>query len=206
MISFAGSPHYAYESQNFVAKLKDHLLARIFNKQYDTEQPTFTGKDRSELYIFEDHLEQRYTMKIHYTTYDLRRGKETVNMKNRSHIMTLSQDDEHPYAYAQVLGMFKLDVLHGPTMVDEVRMDVLWVRWFEIDRSHRAGWKAKRLYRLKYVPPLDDGAFGFLDPDDIIRGSHIVPTFALGHRTHSAVNPASVWDRKNDWEAYYVNQ
>lgn len=192
--------------KDFVAKLKDHLLARIFNRQYNAEQPTFTRKDRSELYISEDRLDQRYTMKVYYTTYDLRRGKETVNMKSRSHIMTLSQDGEHPYAYAQVLGMFKLNVLHGPTMADEVRMDVLWVRWFEIDKSYRAGWKAKRLYRLKYVPPLDDGAFGFLDPDDIIRGSHIIPGFSLGHQTHSAVNPASVWDPKNDWEAYYINQ
>lgn len=129
-------------------------------------------------------------------------------MRNRSHVMTLSQTDDHPYAYARVLGMFRVDVLHGPTMSDEVRMDFLWVHWFELDKTHRAGWKAKRLYRLKFVPPLEDGAFGFLDPDDVIRGSHLIPGFVLGLRTRSPATPASAWDldEESDWSTYYVNQ
>ena len=194
--------------QDFVRKLKDHLLARILNKQHDAEPPMFTTKDRAELYIAEDRLEQRYGMSIYYTTYDLRRGRDRVNMRNRSHIMTLSQDAAHPYAYARVLGIYGLDVLHGPTMSDEIRMDVLWVRWFEIDTTHRAGWKAKRLYRIKCIPALEDGAFGFLDPDDIIRGSHLIGGFNLGYRTHSSDDPASKWDpeNKSDWKTYYVNQ
>ena len=147
-------------------------------------------------------------MNVYHTTYDLRRGRDWVNMKNRSHVMTLSQDKNHPYAYAKVLGIYGVDVLHGPTMSDEVRMDVLWVRWFKIDNIHRAGWKAKRLYRVKYVPALDENAFGFLDPDDVVRGSHLIPGFNLGHRTHSPSDPATAWDLKkeSDWKTYYVNQ
>ena len=68
-------------SQDFIVKLKDHLLARILNKQYDAEPPTFTTKDRDQLYIAEDRLEQRYNMSVYHTTYDLRRGKDRVNMK-----------------------------------------------------------------------------------------------------------------------------
>jgi hypothetical protein len=194
--------------QDFAVKLKDHLLARILSKQYDTEPPTFTTKDHNELYIAEDRLEQRYSMSVYHTTYDLRRGKDRVNMRNRLHIMTLSRDGVHPYAYARVLGIYRLDVLHGPTMPDEVTMHVLWVRWFKIDETHRAGWKAKRLYQIKFVPALEDGAFGFIDPDDIIRGSHLIPGFKLGHRTHSTSDPASIWDpeEKSDWKTYYVNQ
>ena len=106
-------------SQDFVVKLKDHLLARTLNKQYDAEPPVFTEKDRNHLYIAEDRLELRYAMNVYHTTYDLRRGKDRVNMKNRSHVMILSQDgDDHPYAYAQVLGIFRVDVLNGPTMSD----------------------------------------------------------------------------------------
>jgi len=52
-------------------KLKDHLLARILDKQYDTEPPTFTTEDRNELYIAEDRLEQWYSMSVYHTTYDL---------------------------------------------------------------------------------------------------------------------------------------
>lgn len=194
--------------QDFVAKLKDHLLARILNKQYNAEPPMFTTKDRDELYIAEDRLEQRYGMNIYHTTYDLRRGKDRVNMKNRSHVMTLSQNGIHPYTYAKVLGIYRLDLLHGPTMSDEVRMDILWVRRFAIDETHRAGWKAKRLHRVKYVPALEDDAFGFLDPDDVIRGSHLIPGFNLGHRTHSTCEPSSAWDpaEESNWKTYYVNQ
>jgi hypothetical protein len=189
-------------------RLKDHLLARVLNKQYDTEIPVFTEKDHNELHISEDCLEHRYGMNIYHTTYDLRRGKDRVNMKNCSHVMTLSQDDHHPYTYAKVLAIFRANILHGPTMSDEARMDILWVRWFKVDKTLRAGWKAKRLYRLKFVPSLEDGAFGFLDPDDIIRGSHLIPGFTLGLQAHSSTNPASAWDPKKefDWAAYYVNQ
>jgi len=180
-------------SQDLTVKLKDHLLARVLNKQYDTELPTFTTKDCDQLFIAEDCLEQRYTMSVYHTTYDLRQGKDRVNMKNRSHVMTLSHDGVHPYAYARVLGIYGLDVLHGPTMSDEVRMDVLWVQWYKIDETHRARWKVKRLYCIKPVSALEDGAFSFLDPNDIIRGSHLIPGFALGHRATSPNDPTSLW-------------
>jgi hypothetical protein len=194
--------------QEFVIRLKDHLLVRILNKQYDAEPPTFTASDRNKLYIAEDRLELRYCMDVYHTTYDLRRGKDRVNMKNRAHIMVLSGDDVHPYAYARVLSIFRLDVLHGPTMSKATTMSVLWVRWLEMDESHRAGWKAKRLYRVKFVPALDNHAFGFLDPDEIIRGSHLIPAFNLGRRTPSPDEPSSVWDpeKESNWNAYYVNQ
>ena len=194
--------------QDFVMKLKDHLLARILNMQYETEPPTFTEKDRNMLYIRNNRLEQRYSMSVYYTTYDLRRGKDRVNMRGRSHVMALSQDGVHPYVYAQVLGIYRLYILHGPTMVDEAKMDVLWVRWFKIDETHRAGWKAKRLYRIKFVPSLKDGAFGFLDPEDVIRGVHLIPGFHHGCRRPSPDNPASIWDHEkgSDWQTRYVNQ
>lgn len=193
--------------QNFVVKLKDHLLTRILDKQYDANPPTFTATDRAKLYIVNDRLEQRYTMDVYYTTYDLRRGRDKVNMKTRSHVMTLSQDGTHPYAYARVLGIYRLEVLHGPTMSDTVSMDVLWVHWFEIDKTHRAGWKAKRLYRIKFIPSLKDSAFGFLDPEDIVRGTHLIPGFHHEHRVHSSDDPASIWDcKESDWKNYYVNQ
>ena len=194
--------------KDFIIKLKDHLLACILNKQYDVEPPTFTTRDRDELYIAEDRLEQRYCMSIYHTTYNLRRGKDRVNMRNQSHIMTLSQDGTHPYAYARVLGIFRLDILHGPTMLSETRMDVLWVCWFRINEAHQAGWKSKRLYRITFVPALDDGAFRFLNPDDVVCRSHLLPGFNFAHRTHSSSDPASAWDpdAESDWKAYYVNQ
>ena len=194
--------------QDFVIKLKDHLLARVLDKQYDAEPPIFTTKDRNVLYIRNNRIEQQYNMNIYYTTYNLRRGKDRINMRGRSHVMALSQDGIHPYVYARVLGIFRLGVLHGPTMVDEETMNVLWVRWFRIDEAHRAGWKAKRLYRVKLIPSLEDGAFGFLDPEDVIRGAHLIPGFHHKRRRPSPDNPASIWDheKESNWHAHYVNQ
>ncbi|KAF9791086.1 hypothetical protein BJ322DRAFT_994532, partial [Thelephora terrestris] len=42
--------------KDFATLLKDHLLARILNKQYDAEPPLFTEEDRNQLYISEDRL------------------------------------------------------------------------------------------------------------------------------------------------------
>ena len=107
-------------------------------------------------------------MTVNYTTYDLRRGSDKVNMKGRRYVMALSRGNpSHPYMYARVLAIYRIKVLH-PTMTTPTNMDVLWVRWLQIDQTHQAGWKAKRLYRVQFVPSLEDGAFGFLDPNDII--------------------------------------
>ncbi|KIK40282.1 hypothetical protein CY34DRAFT_87618 [Suillus luteus UH-Slu-Lm8-n1] len=57
------------------------------------------------------------------------------------------------------------------------RMDVLFVQWFCRDVSP-AGWAAKHLQRLEFFDQdsLPD-AFGFLDPDSVICGVHLIPAF-----------------------------
>jgi hypothetical protein len=93
-------------------------------------------------------------------------------------------------------------------MAAPVTMDVLWVHWFQIDHTYRAGWKAKRLYRVQFVPNLEDGAFGFLDPDDVIRGAHLIPCFNKGLVMDLLLAAISKWDhaRNANWQYYYVNQ
>ena len=106
----------------------------------------FTDRDRNKVHIAGKHLERRYMMTVYHTTYDLRRGSDKINLKGRPYVMALSHGDpSHPYVYAQVLGIYRVKVLH-PTMATPTSMDLLWVRWFEIDQTHQAGWKAKRLY------------------------------------------------------------
>jgi hypothetical protein len=194
--------------QDFIPNLKDHLLARILNCQYDPEPPTFTDSDRNKVLIIGKRLEQRYTMTVNYTTYDLRRGNDKINMKGRPYVMALSRGDpSHPYMYARVLGICRFKVLH-PTMATPTTMDVLWVHWLQIDRTHRAGWKAKRLYRVQFVPSLEDDAFGFLDPDDVIRGAHLIPCFDKGLIVNLPRTSVSQWDYppEANWKFYYVNQ
>jgi len=59
-------------------------------------------------------------------------------------------------------------------------MEFLWVRWFEYDYGWKAGLKRRRLHRVRFVPQGEAHAYGFLDPDDVIRGAHLIPAFAHG--------------------------
>ena len=168
----------------------------------------FTDSDRNKVYIVGKRLERRYTMTVYHTTYDLRRGSDKINLKGRPFIMALSHGDpSHPYEYARVLGIYRVKVLH-PTMATPTSMDLLWVRWFKIDQTHQAGWKAKRLYRVQFVPSHENDAFGFLDPDDVIRGAHLIPCFDKGLIVALLVSLVSGWDYapSTNWKYYYINQ
>jgi len=194
--------------QDFIPNLKNHLLARILHCQYDQEPPTFTDRECNEVYIVGKCLEQRFTMTVYYTTYDLRRRADKINMRGRPYVMGLARDDpSHPYVYARVLGIYRVKVLH-PTMAAPTSMDVLWVHWLQIDHTHRAGWKAKRLYRVQFAPSPEEGAFGFLDPDDVIRGTHLIPCFNNGLIVDPPATSVSKWDYapKANWQYYYINQ
>lgn len=120
-------------------------------------------------------------------------------------------DDTHPYWYARILGVFHANVIHrgGDAPSFEPRqMDFLWVRWFGRDpNNYRSGWKAKRLHRLGFIPADVPGAFGFLDPQQIIRGIHLIPAFAHG-RTSLLLPPSiarPLHDKDKDWKFFYVN-
>ena len=54
------------------------------------------------------------------------------------------------------------------------------------------------------MPSDDAEAFRFLDPDDIIRGSHLIPAFAHGSELNSRV-PSVANNGKQAWNYYYVN-
>ena len=199
---------YSPVHQDFIPSLKNHLLARILHCQYDQEPATFTDHERNNVQIVSNRLEQRFTMTVYYTTYDLRRGADKINMKGRPYVMALSHDDpSHPYVYARVLGVYRVKVLH-PTMAAPTSMDVLWVHWLQIDHTYQAGWKAKRLYRVKFVPNLEEGAFGFLNPNDVIRGAHLIPGFSKGFIVNLLAASISRWDypSKANWKYFYVNQ
>jgi hypothetical protein len=197
-----------HSHQDFIPKLKDHLLARILHCQYDAEPPAFTANDHKKVFIAGNRLQQHYTMTIYYTTYDLRRGADKINMRGRPYVMALSHGDPtHPYTYARVLGIYRVKVMH-PSMTHLEDRDVLWVHWLEVDQKHRAGWKAKRLYRVQFVPSNEDGVFGFLDPEDVIHGTHLIPGFTHGCIEDPPEDSVSKWNclPANDWRYYYINQ
>ncbi|KAG8911394.1 hypothetical protein FRC00_006579 [Tulasnella sp. 408] len=61
------------------------------------------------------------------------------------------------------------------------------------DPDSRSGLNAKCLERVGYVPDVNGpGAFGFIDPADVIRASHLVPAFHHGTRSDLLSSSQSV--------------
>jgi hypothetical protein len=122
-------------------------------------------------------------------------------------------DESHPFSYAQIIGIFHADVVNtapGANPKPE-SMEFLWIRRYKLDRTWRGGLKKKRLFRLEFLPEADPDAFGFLNPDEVIRGAHIIPAFARG-TTEDLLSSGSIGclprpglTDDQDWRYYYVN-
>jgi hypothetical protein len=207
--------------QEFLPRLKNHLLSRLLEQQYDGDELDFTAADRRNVVIAKNTIYRHKVLRVNYTTYDLRRAQDSINPRVPGHgdIMVLSPENDednqnpHPYWYARILGIYHADVRHvGPISKSDQpqRMEFLFVRWFGRDFTPEPGWKAKRLLRLGFVPGNDGSAFGFLDPAQVIRAIHLIPAFAWGHTSKYLSGQRSVIarglkDPDNDWQLYYVN-
>jgi len=88
-------------------------------------------------------------------------------------------------------------------------MEFLWVWWLGAEPGYRSGSRAARLPKVGFVEDTDQDAFGFLDPDLIIQGSHLIPDFNSGWTSdlmsYSRPTAARVPDEKDDWMNLYVN-
>jgi hypothetical protein len=121
-----------------------------------------------------------------------------------------TEDDHHPYWYARVIGVFHAKVRHrGPLSqtLEPQHMEFLFVRWFGRDISWKSGWKSQHLHRVGFIPGEEDSAFGFINPDQVIRGVHLIPAFSLG-RTEDLLHPSVIArspnEKHSDWQMYYV--
>ncbi len=174
----------------------------------------------SKVSIQGDRLYVHKTLRINFTTYDVRAGQDTMNPRTRPDVMTLKRrtTDKHPYSYARIIGIFHVKVQYKEVTHD---MDVLLVRWFKVDTHYHSGIARKRLTRLEFVG--GSNTFGCLDPDEVIRGSHVIPAFAYGPTegllSHSIarqcfhaniLETSFTWPKeedieKDDYRYYYVN-
>ena len=88
-------------------------------------------------------------------------------------------------------------------------MEFLWVQWFGIEPGYRSSSKVAHLPKVGFVEEADEDAFGFLDPDLIIRGSHLIPDFNSGQTQdlmpYDGPTVAQPLDQKDDWINFYVN-
>ncbi|KAI0259134.1 hypothetical protein BC834DRAFT_974518 [Gloeopeniophorella convolvens] len=202
----------------FRARLQDHLLARCEGRIFDGDEHEYTDEERSTIQFANNRLFPHKTMRVNYTTYDMRRDQDTINVDRQCNIMVLAHEDEgqgdpHPYWYARVIGIFHAYIRHRGSRThahQALRMEFLWVRWYGRDMTHRSGFSARRLPRIGFLPSDDSNydAFGFLDPQEVIHAVHLIPAFAHGH-TLDLLPPGSIGRRPNDegkdWVYQYVN-
>lgn len=211
--------------------LKQHLspwLKAIF-KAEDTASTLTTGRDDEDLdldsiFFNKDMMYRHNVMRINYTTYDVRRSQDTINPRtDHRDIMLLAPlgdgkdkaRNTHQYRYARVLGIYHVNVIYGGgpgrlTNYRPRRMEFLWVRWFKViaDKPCQNGWSTGLLDQLCFLNLDQEGAFGFIDPSQILRACHILPKFTLGTNDVSldyADLPGHIESGK-DWRAYYANR
>lgn len=216
--------------QDFLPRLKKHLLPRLKDMMkkealgqdaVDVDSYAELMRDHSlhthtsQLFFKHDRLYKHNLFRINYTTYDIRRAQDTININSsRRDIMVLndtSDEDEgcgqelQRFLYARVIGVFHTNIVFtGPGSLDYQprRMDFLWVRWFRPSPS--IGWDSRRLDCVDFFPVEDECAFGFLDPNDVVRACHIMPRHALGRSAYAGRSKLA--KDKDDWQYYNVNR
>ncbi|KZV99192.1 hypothetical protein EXIGLDRAFT_712500 [Exidia glandulosa HHB12029] len=149
-------------------------------------------------------LYEHATFRVNYTTYDIRRLQDTINVNSgKCDVMLLSSDDIHPFRYARVLRVFHALVTHPILAPRPVRVELLWVRWFQNVKPFDAAWDRKELQTVQFVHATEDDAFGFVNPAQVLRACHVIPSFADG-RTKDLLGPSLFRPPEGDWAAFYV--
>jgi hypothetical protein len=125
-----------------MVKLKHHILRRMRQGLDRLDDDTiYSAEERSKLHIRGNRFFEHKSIRINYTTYDVRRDYDSITQLHPD-IMLLSNEDIsegsgapiHPFWYARVLKIFHVFVSDMGSGRDKLeRMDILWVRWFGLD-------------------------------------------------------------------------
>jgi hypothetical protein len=174
---------------------------------------TGSSSDPNYVLFWSNRIYKHNLLRINYTTYDVRRSQDIIN-PNTPHrdVMLLSDeedDDPHHFRYARVLGIYHVNIVYtGPDSLDYTprRLDFLWVRWFQSFGTRPARWADFRLDSVHFPPMANDNAFGFVDPRDVLRGCHIIPTFRHGQIHRDAISLSRCAEDAQDWRCYNVNR
>lgn len=113
------------------------------------------------------------------------------------------------FLYAQVLGIFHANIVYtGPGMADynARRVEFMWVRWFEYDNPKPFNWDDLKLDSVHFPPMAMSDAFGFVDPDRVLRSCHIIPAFAEGKARLDGIGLSRCARDADDWTKYYINR
>jgi len=168
-------------------------LAHQNNVPYDGDEYEFSDEHRDSITFVGNRMYKHKVMRINYTTYDLHRTQDSINVRAHLHLMTLGHEDKeegtkwHPYWYAKVLGIFHVNMRSWGRMETE-RMDFLWVHWFGRNPDHEGGFDTCHLHRIGLTDSKDPTSYGFLDPKDVLRSIYLIPTFSPNQASQEAAD------------------
>jgi len=219
---YSGNSISVNHQQGFIWKLKDHLLGRLLEQDYEGDTyGDFTEDERNTIHISGKQIYCCKTMRVNYMTYDVRRDGDIINPRTYPDIMVQSPETglhAQPYWYACVIGIFHTYVSSthlgvGRETSRPSRMDFLWVRWFGTEPgTYCHGFHNAHLPKIGFVKSSDHYAFTFLDPAQVIRGVHLIPAFSEDPERTSALLPVTKSvarilkpDEQDDWVNFYVN-
>ena len=92
--------------------MKNHILSRLFGN----EDEEFTPGQHNVLSFIKNRIYRHKVLRINYTTYDLRRAQDLLNLHMHADVMVLSHEDTedienpHPYWYARIISVFHVNV------------------------------------------------------------------------------------------------
>ncbi|KAF9491917.1 hypothetical protein BDN71DRAFT_1273770 [Pleurotus eryngii] len=201
--------------KDFFPRLQDHLLARLRGQPHSGDGFMFHEEQRAQIVFRNNRMYPHQTFHINYTTYDVRREQDLVKSAGpRQDIMLLTQtptphDIFHSYWFARVIGIYHVNVVDlGSSFSVPQRMEFLFVRWMGCEPGWTSGFESLRLERVGFIPAFDRNAFGFVDPNNVIRAGHLIPVFKNG-RTHRLLGRSWLARGKDsddsDWDTFYVN-
>ncbi|KAK6969249.1 hypothetical protein R3P38DRAFT_2814712 [Favolaschia claudopus] len=163
--------------RTFFLSSKSICWQRLSQPEWTGDGNEFTPGQRYRLKIKTSAFTSTRSSRVNFTTYDVRRGQDLPKPPIPTQTSCIShlkrRTPYHPFSYAQIIGIFHADILNLGG----------WDRGAKIQTK-----EFLRLHRLEFLPDSDPQAFGFLDPDEVIRGSHIIPAFARGRTTTLLAN------------------
>ena len=98
------------------------------------------------IFIKDDTLYEHLLLTIDYTTYDLKRERDSIHLKfgNQAVIMySPTSQDAEPWLYAYIVAMYHLFVCTA-TDPEPKCLEFLWVRWMQRDLSQLSGPSASQ--------------------------------------------------------------
>lgn len=163
-----------YYPQKFTLRLKRHLWSRLSISR-DQEEPRSSFEIHCQVSIRNDKVYPSNGMRVHYTAYDTTKAFDYIAADKHANVMISARTGTQGlHAYACVLGLFHLYARNGSQEAE--KLEVAWIQYYDVVDEDSVGGRCYPKLRLS----TGHDSFGFIDPQEIIRGCHIIPDFASG--------------------------